>query len=109
MLAKDGLGVNDDDIIWDSEMIEQQCDLINQLNEELRRVEELTKLINRREEALSMKLSDFPELYHLKQEIKPAVQLWETITQYNTHIQKWKEKKIAKMTLDEIEDFIQEW
>ena len=56
-----------------------------------------------------MKLTDFPELYALKQEIKPSVQLWETISQYNSMIEDWKEKPISKMTLEEIEDFCNEW
>ena len=60
-------------------MIEEQIRKISKLNYDLVLVEEATKLINRREEALQIKLSDFPELFNLKQEIKPLVQMWETI------------------------------
>ena len=56
-----------------------------------------------------MKLSDFPELFNLKQEIKPLVQLWETIQQYNAMIEDWKDKPISRMTLEEIEEFCNEW
>ena len=79
------------------------------LNDALAQVEEDTKTINKRQEALQMKITDFPELYNLKQEIKPYVQLWETIAQYHTMIEDWKEKPIQKMTLEEIEDFCNEW
>ena len=41
-----------------------------------------------------MKIADFPELYNLKQEIRPCVQLWETIAQYNQVIEEWKNKPI---------------
>ena len=70
------------------------------LNDALAQVEEDTKTINKRQEALQMKITDFPELYNLKQEIKPYVQLWETIAQYHTMIEDWKEKPIQKMTLE---------
>jgi hypothetical protein len=56
-----------------------------------------------------MKMCDFPELFNLKQEIKPSVQLWETIYQYNLVIEAWKEKPVSKMTLEEIEEFCNEW
>ena len=79
-MAMDGLGPNDDDVIWDSEMIEIQTNKIKALNDKLSEVEEETRTINRRQEALQMKISDFPELFNLKQEIKPSVQLWETIS-----------------------------
>lgn len=75
----------------------------------LAQVEEDTKTINRRQEALQMKISDFPELARLKAEIKPSVQLWETIAQYNAMIDDWKDRPITKMTLEEIEEFCNEW
>lgn len=108
-MAMDGLGPNDDDVIWDSEMIEIQTNKIKALNDKLSEVEEETRTINRRQEALQMKISDFPELFNLKQEIKPSVQLWETISQYNEMIETWKSKPIKQMTLEEIEDFCNEW
>lgn len=37
------------------------------------------------------------------------MQLWETISQYNQLIEDWKEKAVSKMTLEEIEDFCNEW
>lgn len=61
-------------------MIKENVLKISKLNYELVLVEAATKLINRREEALQIKLSDFPELFNLKQEIKPLVQMWETIS-----------------------------
>ena len=93
-MALDGLGHNEDDVIWDAHMIEEQTLKIMSLNAALAQVEEDTKTINRRQEALQMKISDFPELFNLKQEIKPSVQLWETIAQYNSMIEEWKEKPI---------------
>ena len=65
-MAQDGLGVKPDDVVWDSEMVEAQTKKIHELNEALARVETDTKVINRRQEALQMKVSDFPELYNLK-------------------------------------------
>ena len=56
-----------------------------------------------------MKMSDFPELYDLKQRIKPLVALWETIAQFNAKVETWKEKPIRSLTVDEIEEFCSEW
>lgn len=108
-MAADGLGMGEDDPIWDVKYIEQITDKINELNKMLAEVEDETKTINRRQEALQMKLSDFPELFMLKNEIKPQLQLWETVTQYNSMIEQWKEKPISKITIEEYEDFINEW
>ena len=47
-MALDGLGLNDDDVIWDAHMIEEQSARIQELNKALAVVEEDTKTINRR-------------------------------------------------------------
>ena len=56
-----------------------------------------------------MKLSDFPELYDLKQDIKPLVQMWETIAQFNDMVNEWKELPLKSLQVDEIEEFCNEW
>ena len=93
-MMMDGLGTDLKDVVWDSQMVEDQVEKIRTLNETLAKVEQDCKVINRRQEALQMKIADFPELYNLKQEIRPCVQLWETIAQYNQVIEEWKNKPI---------------
>lgn len=39
---------------------------------------------------LGFEVSEFPEMEHLKVEIKPVVQLWETIEEYDRAIEDWK-------------------
>ena len=56
-----------------------------------------------------MKQSDFPELYDLKQKIKPLVQLWETISQFNMKVEEWKEKPLRQLSVEEVEEFCSEW
>ena len=56
-----------------------------------------------------MKVSDFPELYDLKQKIKPLVQLWDTISEFNAMVEQWKDRPIKSLTIDEVEEFCSEW
>lgn len=99
----------DTDFVWDSGLVQNLVAKIDALNGRLRGVEEDTRLINRRQEALQLKLSDFPELYDLKQRIKPLVQLWETIAQFNTMVEEWKEKPLRFLSVEEVEEFCSEW
>ena len=75
-MTEDGTTLQDDSLVWDSQLVEQVSEQIGSLNAQLSKIEEETRTINRREEALQMKPTEFPELYDLKQRIKPLVQLW---------------------------------
>ena len=72
-LAEDGNLLEEDDYIWDQHHVHELTMKINKLNDHLKIVEEDTRTINKRQESLQMKLSDFPELSDLKQRIKPLV------------------------------------
>ena len=72
-MQRDGLPVGDDDLIWDPKLVERLSKQIIELNEQLSKVEDDTKTINRRQESLQLKITDFPELYDLKLKIKPLV------------------------------------
>ena len=88
---KEGLG----DYIWDPDFVRRWSTQMDTLNQELNETEEQTRTINRRQEALGLEISDFPELQRLRNDIKPLSQLWEAITQFNGVIEDWKSKPIC--------------
>ena len=68
-----------EEYIWDRNMILEYVENMEKLNADIEKVEKATRVINKRQEALGVKMTDFPELFNLKTIIKPQVQLWETI------------------------------
>ena len=61
-----GSNITDDDFVWDFNLVSELSAKIEELNAKLLEIEEATKTINRRQEALNMKATDFPELYDLR-------------------------------------------
>ena len=55
--------------------------------------------------ALGIPMTDFPELSQLKQKIKPQIQLWETISQFDEMMENWREKPLSKTDPKKIEQF----
>ena len=62
-----------EEYVWDPVMIQGYVEKIENLNKQLDNVEASTRTINKRQEALGVKPTDFPELYSLKAAIKPLV------------------------------------
>ena len=57
--------------IWDPDYVDKWSRAMDDLNAELNETENFTKIINRRQEALCLEISDFPELQRLRNDIKP--------------------------------------
>lgn len=59
--------------------------------------------------ALGLEVSDFPEMQQLKAEIKPLIQLWETIDEFDAKITDWKNLPLAIVSVDEIDEKCNDW
>ena len=71
--------------------------------------EDDTKTINRRQEQLGITRCDFPELLRLKEDVKPAVQLWDAITEFNLVIDDWRSLPVSLLSIETIEESCAEW
>ena len=100
---------NIDDVIWDPKHVSKWAAVMHELNLELSEVEEDAQKINKRQEALGIDRTEFPELQILKNEIKPCTQLWEAITQFNEVFDDWWTKAISQIDLHELEDYCADW
>ena len=60
-----------DEYIWDSDFVYKWSNKMDKLNQELNETEDQTRTINRRQEALNLEISEFPELQRLRNDIKP--------------------------------------
>ena len=58
---------------------------------------------------LGFNVTEFKEMEVLKNEIKPVIQLWETIEEYDATIEKWKNTPLAYIKVEDIDDAINEW
>ena len=66
-------------MVWDANDIAVWVDLMRTLRDGVARTEGEMHTIVRRQLALDFKTSEFPEMEQLKNEIRPVLQLWETI------------------------------
>jgi len=69
--------------IWNQPYIEYNGNKMRELVDEVKELENNCKQIVKRQEALSIKQSSFPTLNQLRNKIKPFVQLWDAIIQFN--------------------------
>ena len=60
--------------------------VMGKLKLELQVVEEDIKTIIRRQNLLGFSIAEFPQMEILKNEIKPVLQLWESVAQYDAKI-----------------------
>ena len=93
------------ELVWDRDEVGILTTKINKLIDELDAMELKVNTITRRQMALGIPMTDFPELSQLKQKIKPQIQLWETISQFDEMMENWREKPLSKTDPKKIEQF----
>ena len=59
--------------VWDYQYVDHWAAIMEALNVEVGAAESDCRTINRRQEALGMEISEFPDLVKLKNEVKPSV------------------------------------
>ena len=79
-----------EELFWDKDIVAQNVKTIRALKMELDRVESVMKTIVRRQMQLGFTITEFKEMEVLKNEIKPVIQLWETIEEFDATIETWK-------------------
>ena len=70
---------------------------MSNLKESLELAEVEIATIARRQMQLGFRITEFPEMESLKNEIKPVLALWETIEQYDKMIENWKNNSLEKI------------
>ena len=79
------------------------------LKNDLEHLEGEIATIHRRQAALQFEASDFPELDQLKKEIRPVLQLWETIEQFDGMLDRWRTQPLREVKHEELEHVCEEW
>ena len=58
---------------------------------------------------LGFTITEFKEMEVLKNEIKPVIQLWETIEEFDATIETWKNTALQYIRVEEIDESCNEW
>ena len=95
--------------IWDTMTINKNVKIMKNLQEELATVEQNIKKMNKWQMNLGFEVSDFPELEKMKKQIRPVVQLWEAIQQFEEKIEYWRGIPLENLNVDEMDECFVEW
>ena len=72
-------------------------------------MEQNIKKMNKWQMNLGFEVSDFPELERMKKQIRPVVQLWEAIQQFEEKIEYWRGIPLDSLNVDEMDECFVEW
>ena len=98
-----------EELFWDKEIVNANVITIKALKESLEKVEIQIQTIIRRQMALGFTVTEFQEMEQLKSEIKPVIQLWETIEQFDETIEGWKNQPLILVNVEAIDDACNDW
>ena len=98
-----------EELFWDKHIVTKNVQTIRELKTQLERIEKEIQTIIRRQTRLGFVVSEFKEMEALKAEIKPVIQLWETIEHFDSTIEKWKNQPLILINVEAIDDACNDW